>query len=92
MKTSWNNLKTIEQYLAGTLTPPQTFLFKVKLLLYPALQLNVALQQKTYVLVKLYARRKMKKELEALHDKIFAQPENQVFKQEILALFSNSNS
>ena len=88
MKTSWNNIKTIEQYLSGNLKTEEALLFKAKLLTDPALRLQVALQEKTYHLVRLFARKEIKAQLEITHRKLFRNSAKEAFTQSILQLFS----
>ena len=87
MKTSWNNIKAIEDYLSSTLPKADALLFDACLLLDPALRLNVALQKKTYALVQLFARRKMKANLEVMHQKLFRDSKKKTFQDEIQKLF-----
>jgi len=90
MKTSWNNIETIEQYLSGNLEAEEALLFKAKLLTDPFLRLQVTLQVKTYALVRLFARKEMKTKLEKTHQKLFRNPDKDAFQQSILQLFSKS--
>jgi len=87
MKTSWNNIRTTEQYLSGNMNTEETLLFKAKLLTDPVLRLQVALQEKTYQLVRLFARKEMKAKLEITYQQLFHNPEKQAFQQSILQYF-----
>jgi anti-sigma factor RsiW len=87
MKTSWKKTQTIEQYLSGTLSPTGSLLFRARLLTDPGLQRDVALQQKTYDLVRLYGRQRMRTRLEALHRQLFRDPEKKSFQQQVLQYF-----
>jgi len=88
MKTSWNNIKTIERYLAGKLETAEALLFKARLLTDPVLRQQVTLQEKTYALVRLFARREIKSQLDRTHRKLSNHPEKKAFQQSILQLFS----
>jgi len=90
MKISWHNIETIEQYLSGNLNPEEALLFKAKLLIDPILRLQVTLQEKTYALVRLFARKEMKTKLEMTHQKLFRNPDKKAFQQSILQHFSKS--
>jgi len=88
MKISWNNIETIEQYLSGNLKTVEALLFKARLLIDPVLRQQVILQEKTYALVRLFARREIKSRLDRTHRKLFNHPEKKAFQQSILQLFS----
>jgi len=88
MRTSLNEIKQIEDHLFNQADPQDTVLFEAKLILDSGLQENVTWQQKTYTLVKQYGRKKLKAELEAVHQQLFALKEHRSFAQKIRALFS----
>jgi hypothetical protein len=88
MTTWWNNTKNIEAYLSGNLPPEDALLFKARLLMDPVLRLNVAVQANTYALIRLFARRKMKSELNIIHQNLFRDPSKNAFRKQILELFS----
>ena len=87
MKTSLNDTQTIEQYLAGKLSPWNRMLFASRLKINPSLRNDVELQKKTYWLVKIYHRKKLKEELESLHQQLFSNPEKKDFRRRILEIF-----
>jgi hypothetical protein len=90
MKTSSNNTPLIEQYLRGELAPADRLLFEARLLLSPALRTTLHLQKKTYLLVKMYHRKKVQEELEAIHRQLFSDPAKRVFQQNIDHLFQST--
>ncbi len=87
MKTSLNETQTIEQYLAGKLSPWNRMLFASRLKINPGLRNDVELQKKTYGLVKIYHRKKLREELEMLHEHLFNHPEKKDFRKGILGIF-----
>lgn len=87
MKTSWNDTQTIEHYLAGKLSPWNRMLFASRLKVNAGLRNDVELQKKTYWLVKIYHRKKLKVELESLHQQLFNNPEKKDFRRRILEIF-----
>ncbi len=87
MRTSLNEIQQIEAYLQGRLQPAEALLFRAKLLLDPALRLNLRGQKQAYLLLKRYHRHKLKKELSAVHEQLFNDPQKTAFQQEILHLF-----
>ncbi len=87
MKTSRNNTRLIEKYLHGELTAAERLAFEAQLLVRPALRVDLYFQKKTYRLVRLYHRKKMKEELEMLHQQVFSDPEKMAFQQRIHQIF-----
>lgn len=87
MKTSLNDTHTIEQYLAGKLSPWNRMLFVSRLKVNAGLRNDVELQKKIYWLVKIYHRKKLKEELESLHQQLFNNPEKKDFRRRILEIF-----
>lgn len=90
MKTSWNDIEQIDNYISGKFTPEELLLFRSKLLINPMLQLNVSLQKKARLLIKLYSRKKVKTEIESVHEKLFNDPAKISFQQKIMRLFYHS--
>jgi hypothetical protein len=88
MRTSLNNIKETEDFLSGALQAEETLLFKVRLLLDPALRVNVSIQQKAYSLIRLYGRKKLKAEIESVHENIFNDPTHAKYRREIDQLFN----
>ena len=90
MKTSWNKPQAIEKFLSGTLPAAEALVFRARLLTDPELRRLVALQQKTYALVRLYGRQQMKVRLEALHRQLMGDPTKKTFQQQVLQYFTKS--
>lgn len=88
MTTSLNEIKTVEDFLNGKLIPEESLLFRAGLLIDPLLRMNVSMQKKTYSLIRLYGRRKLRSEITTIQEKIFNDPANALFKQRIEQLFS----
>jgi len=89
MRTSWNNTQRIERYLLGNLSASDKLVFEFQLMLRPKLRKELYFQKKTYQLVQLYHRKKLKEELETLHQQIFDDPDKVVFQQAIYRLFKS---
>ena len=87
MKTSSTETIAIEQYLQGTQSPEDALLFEANLLLNPSLSDTVKHQQQTYALVQTYGRRRLKAELEAIHQRLFTEPAHRSFRNKVLSLF-----
>ena len=87
MRTSLNEIKQIEDHLFGNLKKEEEVLFQANLLLNQHLVENVRAQKKTYQLIHAYGREHLRAEIEAVHRKMFTEPENRRFRQKILSLF-----
>jgi len=87
MKTLLNNTRLIEKYLRGKLSPGDRLVFEAKLILNPMLQIDLHFQKKAYALVKMYHLKKVKEEIEGVHQQIFGDPAKIVFQQHIYQLF-----
>lgn len=83
-----NEVKEIENYLFQKLDGPSNVVFEARLLIDPVLKLRVAWQRKVYSIVKMSGRRKIKSEVESVHRKLFDNPNNRIFQQEIFQLFT----
>jgi len=92
MRTSLNDLRQTENYLHGALSPEESLVFEAHLLKDPVLRLNVYVQQKVYTLLRLYHRKKVKEELEEVHQRIFRDPAKADLQQEIAQLFKHKNT
>lgn len=88
MKTSRNKAQAIEQYLSGQLSTAEALVFRARLLTDPDLRRDLALQKKTYDLVRLYGRRQLKSRLEALHQQLFRDPAKESFQQQVRQYFT----
>jgi len=87
--TSWNETEQIEAHLTGRLDTGDSLVFEARMLLEPELGDKVLWQQKTYNIIQNYSRRQLKKEIEAVHQKLFTQPQHISFNQKIRRLFTN---
>jgi hypothetical protein len=89
MKTSWNELRLIEDFLLSETKAEDRILFEARLLLQPDLKDSVFWQQKTYSLIHKYGRQQLRKEIELVHEKLFTAPEHYSFRQKVMRLFGN---
>lgn len=92
MRTSLTDIKQAEAWLQGTLTPQDSLLFEARILTNPLLRANVALQKKVLALLRFYHRKKLKEELEAVHQRLFSDPAKADFQQQIHHLFTPGQS
>jgi len=87
MRTSLNDIKTIEDYLLGHLSDDDALLFEANMILNSDLADDIKLQQNTYAVIRQYSRQKIKAEITAVQEKLLIAPENQNFLQRIANLF-----
>jgi hypothetical protein len=88
MRTSLNNISETERYLTGKLTAEEALQFTVKLLVNPLQRTDVAIQDKIYLLIRFFGRKKLRSELEAIHDKTFSGTDGHQLQSEMEKLFS----
>ena len=89
MRTSLNDIQTIEHFLGETLSSNEKIVLESRLLAHPELTLQIRLQRKIYRLVKLFHRKKVKQEIEKIHNDIFSDPAKTSFQQQIFQLFNS---
>lgn len=87
MRTSLNEIKLLESYVSRTLRQPDFLLVSARLIVDPVLKMNLSLQQKVYALVRLYGRKKLKSELDVLHQKLMDNPDKPFFRKKIEQIF-----
>jgi hypothetical protein len=87
MRTSLNEIKAIDDHVLKLAPPDEALLFEAKLIINPALYEQIVLHKQTLSLVKQYGRNNLKAEIEAVHQKLFGQPEHESFRQKIMRLF-----
>ena len=86
MKTSWSDTEKIEAYLLEK-EPAEKLVFEAELILQPGLAETLAWQKQAYAMVSQYSRRQLKREIEAVQQKLFTAGEHRGFREKILALF-----
>lgn len=87
MRTSLNEIRLIEDHLDKRLDGAEETLFQAKLLLDKRLDAEVQAQFQTYRLVKAYGRSSLKRDLDAVHKKLFTEAEHRNFRFKILSIF-----
>lgn len=86
MRTSLNEIKAIDDHLFNNTDPAGSLLFQARMILNADLRQNVALQQTAHQTIQQYGRKQLKAEIEAVHQKLMAEPKN--FMQKLLSLFA----
>jgi hypothetical protein len=87
MRTSLIEAEQIEAHLLKLSNPDDALVFEARLLLEPELHEKVQWQKETYNIIKTYGRNQLKKEIEAVHQKLFNHAEHQSFGQKVRRLF-----
>jgi hypothetical protein len=87
MKTL-TEVRHIEKYLLGELGPASRLVFEARLLIDPALRLQVNCQRKLQSIVTHYGRRTLKFEVERLHRELFSDGGKEKFQREIYQIFT----
>lgn len=87
MKTSWNELRLVEDYLSAAAEPADQVLFEARLILAPDLKDSLYWQERTYHLIQRYGRQQLRSEIAKVHDILFTAPEHRSFRQKIRRLF-----
>ena len=82
-----NKIRDIERYIDGAMERNDALLFEEKLRSDSLLRLNVLLQEKVLAIVRMYHRRKLKMELEEIHQRIFTDPEKANFRERVIGIF-----
>ena len=90
MRTSLNNLREIERYVEGIMQPVEEVLFEGRLQKNPSLRINLFLYKKVMALLRIYHRKKLKVELEEVHQRLFSDPLKVTFRERILKIFSDN--
>jgi hypothetical protein len=88
MRTSLNDIQQIDDYLLQYAGKTDRALFEARLILQPALQENLLWQQKTYDIIRQHSRRRLKAEIESVHQHLFTEPEHISFRRKIQRIFS----
>jgi hypothetical protein len=89
MRTSISNIIRTERFLLGECPPSEKLAFESRLLLDSELRSDTHFHQMVHRLVKLYHRRKLRREVDALHERLFGSPEKKEFRDSIVKLFNS---
>jgi hypothetical protein len=89
MRISLNNIREIERYFEGTMEQNEAVLFKEKMRQDPLLNVNVILHEKVMAFIRMYHRKKLKVELEEVHERLFNDPEKVTFRERLIGIFRN---
>jgi hypothetical protein len=88
MRTSLNEIQLIEGYILNSNQPQDALLFDALLIIDPHFAERVHLQKKVQAVVLHYGRKKIKAEINSVHEQLFNKPGHKGFRQRILNLFN----
>lgn len=89
MRTSLNEIKKIEDYLFERGEVADRLMFDANKIIDKSLWEKVSLQKRVYNMIRWYGRKKLKAEIEAVHYKLFHEPQHSDFKRSILNIFKS---
>lgn len=89
MRTSLNEIKYIEGYLNDQFSVDERATFETRLQKDYHFRVNVSLQKKIYSLVTFYRKRKLRREAEQVHERLFNAAEKKAFRKTILQFFNS---
>lgn len=87
MRTSLLDIEQAEAFLTGRMEPGEALVYRARLLADPVLKSDVALQAELYEWIRLYGRKQLRQEIEAVHRELFRKPEHASFRDKIRRLF-----
>ena len=87
MRTSLNKIQEIEFFVLKQNAPAESLVFQARMIVDQDLPAEVNLQKEAYALINQYGRRRLKAQLEAVHQQLFTLPKHVRFRQKIMALF-----
>lgn len=87
MRTSLNETQLIDGHLFNGLSGEDSALFNAMLIVDPGLSERVGWQKMTHEIITQYSHKKLKAEIEVVHQKLFTEEKYTSFHQRILKLF-----
>jgi hypothetical protein len=88
MKTSLTDVSQTEKYLRHELSAEDSLVFQAQLLISHELRKDTFFHKIVHSMVGMYHRKKLKAEIEFVHQKLFNDPARANFRQEIMRLFN----
>lgn len=86
-----NELQQLERYIQGTLETEERLLLEAQLILNAGLQDKLHWQKKTYALIGLYGRKKLRTEIEQVQNRLFTAEKFKDFQKKIKTIFQHMN-
>jgi hypothetical protein len=88
MRTLLNEVKQIDAHLLNTGSTEARLLFGAMLIIDPSLQERESQQRTAHTFIRQYGRKKIKAEIEAVHQQLFTESRHKTFRQKILNFFA----
>ncbi|PWS26132.1 hypothetical protein DHW03_15155 [Pedobacter yonginense] len=88
MQTSLNELIIIEQFLLSNPGEAEKILMQARVILQPELDESIYWQEKSYELVNVYGREKLRKEIQQIHQQLFSYKRHRNFRNWIMRIFT----
>ena len=82
-----DEIKLIDDHLFKRLSPGESIVFDAKRILDPVLDDKLIWQENTHAIIKQYSRKKLKAEIEAVHQQVFTEAKHHSFRLKIMSLF-----
>ncbi len=87
MRTSLIETEQLDKYLHQSAESSEALLTEAKLMLSPTLRDKLYWQANTHDLIHLYGREKLRKEINAIENRLFTKPKYRSFQERISAIF-----
>ncbi len=87
MRTSLNNIKTIDDYISGSMHPGDAMVFQANMLLNSDLKNEVMDMQIAHTIIRHYSRQSIKSEITAVHNAILNAPHLHLLMKRVANLF-----
>lgn len=88
MSSNWNQVRRIEAFLKGQLSRIKRRFLEHQLQNNPSMREQLKTQKKAYRIIRLSGRRRLKKELKAMHKELWEDPQASNWRQQIKNIFS----
>jgi len=89
MKTSISDVIQTENFISGQLPADERVLFEARLIVDSSLRVNTFYHRLVHRLVAFSHRKKIKRELENIHERLFQDPNKLHFKESVLKHFKS---
>lgn len=89
MRTSFRDIVRTEQYLRDEMAGDDGVVFRARLLIDPVLRQDLVFHRLLHRLVQLYHRKKLRREIHSVHQRLFRDRSNATFQESIVKLFNS---
>jgi hypothetical protein len=87
MKTSLTDVARTEKFLLGELSPEDSVVYQARCLVNDDLRRDAFFHKMVHSLIRVFHRKRLKAEVQEVHDKLFNDPANAHFQQKVTKLF-----